>query len=468
VCINVVEAGADPTGETSINPVLDEIPLTDGTTLFFPRGDYVMDDQFRHTGFDGFELRGDDATIVPAADYEGRWLFKLGTYESPGDDLLVEGFTFDFTADDAGLRVVQAQVEDDLLVRNLTVDGRHDSGRYGPFLFDVTDPSGIGTVENLRLPDGGAFSVNTPGDINVGPTGLLVSPYHRGKLWVRDCVVGPWPDNGLYCSTVDGRVVVQGGTYKNSNVASIRLSGDYSYVRDATVVVDRQWAEGTNQRGIRLDRGKYLWVEGTEVVLERPNGRAISVHGDVEWARIQNSRVAVRGETPTKGITISPESGRVDIIDSEIAFDTPGQALEIEGPSHAEADPVLVLRTSIDGVGDGSHGRHAVRAERGNSTFDRLDVRQTGGDFRRGIKILGDGCTVVWGDHYTTHIPVVNDADGTTFRGVTAKSLGGYEAAKFLDGSDDVACVECTLYNGVWEQGDVDVAYDGNWFLSSA
>lgn len=462
--VNIVDEGADPTGQKSINPILESIRCDDGTTIYFPDGTYLMDDMFRHTNFKRFELRGENATIVPASDYDGRWLFKLGTYTQPGEDLVVEGFTFDFTEDNTGLRVVQAQVKDDLLAQNLTVSGQHDSGKYGPFLFDITDSSGIGTIKNIHIPYGGEFSKNTPGDISVGPTGILVSPYHHGKLWVRNCEVGPWPDNGLYCSTDDGRVVVKGGSYKNSNIANIRLSGDYSSVHNATVIVNHQRDGDTNQRGIRLDGGKYNWVENTEVHLKKPNGRAISIQNGVEWARIQNSNITVEGDVPTRAIMVSSDVGKVDILNSEIEFNTPGQAIHIEGPSGADAPPVVVQETNVTGSGDGSHGRHAVRAERGNCTLDRLDIKQTGDDYRRGIKIIGDGCTVVWGDVTTSHTPIVNDADETEFRSITAKSLDGFEGMKILDGSENVKLVESEIYNGTTERGNVDVLYEDNLF----
>jgi len=463
--INVVEEGADPTGQESINPVLDGLSLNDGTTLYFREGDYLMDDTVRHVDFHGLELRGDGATIVPAPDYDGDWLFKLGTSDRPGEDLVVDGFDFDFTADNTGLRVLQAQVSDDLLVQDLEVRGEHDSGNKGPFLFDITDPAGIGTIANIRIPDGGEFSKNTPGDINVGPTGILVTRSHDGKLWVRDCEVGPWPDNGLYCSTEGGRVVVDGGVFKNSNIASIRLSGDYSSIHDVTVIVDDRRDSDTNQRGIRLDGGKYNWIENTDIQLTEPTGYGISVLNDVEWARIQNSRVVVDGDVPTRAVSVSPNAGNIEIIGTEIEFNTPGQALYIQGPSSADADPVYVLKSSVTGSGDGSNGRHAVRIERGNGTFDRFDVEQTGDDYRRGIKVTGDGCSFLWGDLETTHIPLVNDADGTKFRGITARSLDGHEAMKFIDGSSGVNVIKSTLYNGVWEYGNVDVDYDSNWFL---
>ncbi|WP_336023447.1 hypothetical protein [Halobellus salinisoli] len=463
--LNVVKYGADPTGGESINPVLEELPRDDDTILYFPEGQYLMDDEYRHVGFQGFGLSGDDATIVPDPEYDGRWLFKLGTYNQPGDDLYVEGLDFDFTTDHTGLRAVQAQVSDDLLVQDLEVVGQHDSGKFGPFLFDVTDPSGIGSIENVRIPEGGEFSKYTPSDIDVGPTGIIVSPSHEGKLWVRNCEVGLWPDNGLYCSTDSGRVVVDGGIFKNCNIACIRLSGDYSSIHDATVVVDSHREDDSNQRAIRLDGGAYNWIEDVEIRLSEPNGHAISILNDVEWARIQNTNVTVDGHVPTKAISVSPEAGKIDLINTEIEFNTPGCAFHVKGPSSPDADRVSVLKSSITGSGDGTHGRHAVRIERGNGEFDRFDVKQTGTDYRRAIKILGDGCQFTWGHYYATHIPIVNEADGTTFHGITTRSLDGDEGMKVLEESADVSISESAVYNGVWEYGDVDVTYSDNRFL---
>jgi hypothetical protein len=421
-----------------------------------------MDDWFRYTGFGELEVVGDDATIVPSDDYPHNWLFKLGVPDDPGSRLSIRGFDFDFTAPDTGLRALQTHVDDKLSVENVDVLGFHDSGRLGPYLFDVTDPDGWGEIRNVNAPEGAAFTVNTPGTIALGPTGIIVSPYHVGTVSFYDCHLGPFPDNGLYSSTEEGRVRVLGGRFENSNISNIRLSGDHSAIHGATVVIDDARPEDENQRAIRLDGGSYNWVNDTTVRLERPNGRAISVLSDVEWARIQDSDVVVRGDTPSRGVHVNYDAGRVDVIDSRIEFDTPGHAIYATGPSGPDADPVWLLRTEVTGAGDGSAGRHAVRIERGNCTLDRLDVTQTGGAYRRALKVLGEECLVKWGDYETDHVPVVNAADGTRFYGITSRSRSDYPGLNLAAGTADTKVLESTIYGGYQGRATDGAIFGGN------
>jgi hypothetical protein len=460
--LTVTDYGVDPTGEEPISDALRSLPVDDGDTLYFPAGRYLMDDWFRYTGFGELDVVGDDATIVPVEDYPHNWLFKLGVPDDPGSRLSIEGFDFDFTGPNTGLRALQTHVDDRLLVENVDVVGFHDSGRLGPYLFDVTDPNGWGEIRNVNAPDGAAFTVNTPGNIALGPTGIIVSPYHVGTVSFYDCTLGPFPDNGLYSSTEEGRVRIRGGTFKNSNIANIRLSGDYSDIHGATVVVDDARPEDENQRGIRLDGGAYNWINDTTVRVEEPNGRAISVQSDVEWGRIQDSRVVVRGDTPCRGIYVDYHAGKVDVIDTTVEFDTPGQAIHVAGPSGPGADQGWLLRTEVTGAGDGSAGRHAVRIERGNCTLDRLDVTQTGGDYRRAVKVVGEECLVKWGDYETDHVPVVNAADGTRFYGITSRSLSGYPGLELAAGTADTEVLESTIYGGYRGQATDGAVFGGN------
>jgi hypothetical protein len=460
--LRVTDYGVDPTGEEPISEALRSLPIDDGDTVFFPEGRYLMDDWFRYTGFGELEVVGDDATIVPSDDYPHNWLFKLGVPDDPGSRLSIRGFDFDFTAPDTGLRALQTHVDDKLSVENVDVLGFHDSGRLGPYLFDVTDPDGWGEIRNVNAPEGAAFTVNTPGTIALGPTGIIVSPYHVGTVSFYDCHLGPFPDNGLYSSTEQGRVRVLGGRFENSNISNIRLSGDHSAIHGATVVIDDARPEDENQRAIRLDGGSYNWVNDTTVRLELPNGRAISVLSDVEWARIQDSDVVVRGDTPSRGVHVNYDAGRVDVIDSRIEFDTPGHAIYATGPSGPDADPVWLLRTEVTGAGDGSAGRHAVRIERGNCTLDRLDVTQTGGAYRRALKVLGEECLVKWGDYETDHVPVVNAADGTRFYGITSRSRSDYPGLNLAAGTADTKVLESTIYGGYQGRATDGAIFGGN------
>jgi len=463
--VDVTEAGADDTGGESITHVLER-NAGDDTLLVFPPGTYKMNSQFRFTGFSNFGMVGNDATIVPGSieNVEGNVvtegefsgaarLFRLGVVYAPGEKLHVEGFDFDFTAESSGLRAIEAYVSDDMVVKDIDILGEHDTGTFGPGMFSVTDPNGIATVEGFRALDGGEFSENTVGDIHVGPTGMLVPPSHEGKLWFRDCELGSFPDNGLYGSSPNGRVVVKGGTYRNSNVSNIRLMGSLSYVMDAHVIID-EVLDGHTQTGVRLDRGEHLWMYNTTIDAPTPNGPVVRVKDDAVSARIQDSTINV-GDRPSDAIVISDDAGVVDVLDTNITFDGAGHAIEVHGHNDDSDDPVTLRRVRVTGDANGRHGRNAIRVMRKGVTLDHVVVHQPGPNYRRALEIHGDDTTIDAGAYRSTHHPIVNVADGTSIDDVVAESYDSYEALKLLDGYSDVTVTDSVLYNGVENRGTV-------------
>ncbi|WP_137287824.1 twin-arginine translocation signal domain-containing protein [Halorussus salinisoli] len=458
--VDVVEAGADNTGNQPINPVLNRLcgNSTTDTLLRFPPGTYAMDEMFRLTDYDHVGFVGDDATIVPTPDFDttAPWLFRLGVLADPGRDLHFEGFTFDFTAPDTGMRAVEAQVTDGLTVRDVRVVGHHDTGTLGPGMFNVLDPDGWGTVERFAAPDGGAYSENTDGNIEVGPTGVLVSPYHRGTLRLRDLDIGGFPDNGLYAATPDGRILVEGGRYRNSNVANVRIAGDGSYVRGTRIEVDENRPEDVNQRGLRLDGGRDLWVENVSIGLSRPNGYALSVQDEVESARIEGTDIAV-AERPNTAMVVAPNANHVSVVDSDIHLDGGGHALAIFG--HAPG-PVVARNLTVSGWATGEAGRPAILCHRDHCEFHDLAVYQPG-ENRRAIDVHGDDCLVSGGTYMASNYPMYNVGSRTRFEGVTADSWGDYAALYLVDG-DDVEVVDSTLYGGIRNGGGTLATRSGN------
>ena len=460
--VDVVKAGGDPTGGESITPLLRE-RVGDDTRFEFPPGRYRMSEQLRCTEFDRLGFVGDDATIVPDDyhSFEGEpRCFKLGTHYAPGRDLRFEGIDFDFTADDTGVRAIQAQVADDLVVRDVTVRGQHDSGTWGPFLFDVTDPDGDGWVDRVRLPDGGEFSEYTPGDIWTGPTGVLVSRFHRGHLRLRDCAVGPFPDNGLYARN-GARTTVTGGEYRNSNVASVRIGGDGSGVRDAIVVVDRNRDDDENQTGIRLDCGSDLYVRDTEVRIEAPNGPAVNVQNEVDSASIRRLSASV-GDATGNGIVVQGGAGETLVEETDVRFEGGGNALLLR-PRTDGGGAVVCRNVAVAGDAHGYDGRHAIRCERAGSEFRSVTVDQPGEGYRRCLELSGDDCLVRGGEYRSTHHPIVNAASGTRIVDVDhVEALNGRAAVKLLEGYSDVALVGNVLYGGIHDSGTATLSMEGN------
>jgi hypothetical protein len=455
--VDVVDAGAANDGSESITGILEDLAYgNDEVALEFPPGEYLMDRQLRFTDFDSFAMFGDDATIrpAPADEFEGpARLFKLGTGYAPGDWVRIEHVDFDFTEPNTGLRALQVQAND-LYVNDVNAIGKHDTGTWGPFLFDVLDPDAIAVVKNLSAPDGGEYTVNTAGEHypttvgGGGPTGIIVGPSHEGKLWFKHCELGGFPDNGLYSSADEGTVVVYGGEYRNSNVANIRLDGQHNYVKHVTIEVNETRENDGNQRGIRLDDGSDFWIYDTEIRMPSCSGEAIRVTNGADDTTIQEVSIAIDDDEDAEdAISVSGGAGRVVVFDSEIEVRSGGQAIDLEPADDFE--PALVEDVTITGEADGGYGgAHAIRCERDGSRFYDLTVDQPGDDYRRALAVAADDCIVAFGEYRSTHHPIVNAGEGTGILGLEAEAYNGNEAIKLYE-TDDVSIYDNVLHEGI-------------------
>jgi hypothetical protein len=465
--INIVDAGADNTGGDSITPVLEDV-LDDNRRIYFPPGEYYVDEGVRFTDFERLWLYGEDATIVPASadEFAGPdHIFKFGTHYAPGEWLHIGDLTFDFRADNTGLRAIQAQV-DDCYIHDVDFVGEHDAGTHGPMLVDIMDADKIGAVDRVTMPDGGTWTENTAQDgdpvVKWGPTGFIVSPHHTGTLWVRDCEIGRFPDNGLYDSGGDGRVVVRGGRFENSNTASIRLDGDRSTVEGATITVDGARNDDSAQQAIRLDGGSGCVVRDTDIVLEKPSANGITVRSGVDSAKIEQTTVRVLQGDIDAAIMVAEGAGSTVVDGCTVELNASGQAIEIE----AGDDRCVVENCTVTGDGSGATGgREAVVCARDGCRLVSNTVEQPGDGYRRALGIRADGVDVSGGRYEATHHPIVIEGDDTTIANVTAESYDGYEAVKVVEGTG-TRILDSVLYGGYTTNGG-SVGTGGNEFPSA-
>lgn len=280
--VDIVDAGADPTGQRPIDDVLRS-HAADDTLVTFPPGRYRLETEFV-SEVSRLGLQGDDATIVPA-DGNDQVLFGLG-WRTPASELAVEGLTFDFRAADTGGRPLLAKATDRILARNLTVRGEVDV-RQDIFRFDVTEPDGYGIVRGLRLPDGALRGT--------GVTGMEVGDDNAGDIDFIDCHVAGFPDNGLYADPPEGRVRVFGGTYLNNGIAGVRVEADEAVVRNVHVRCDDAEGAGDNMRGIRLRRGRSVLVENclVEILDVTSSDGAVTFATELEAAVVRNCSLRV-------------------------------------------------------------------------------------------------------------------------------------------------------------------------------
>ncbi|WP_245998479.1 hypothetical protein [Halalkalicoccus subterraneus] len=306
--VDIVEAGADNSGGSSIESVLEDV-AGDGTLVKFPSGEYRISGTVRLTNYSKFGMVGDDATIkVEPTD---GYTFKLGTYSSPIDDLHVEGFTVDITGSNTGGRVFELQAGNDLYAGDLTVEGKHDTASKGPMLVGMQNSGGDGLVENVDLSDGGE-------DVSGGRggTGLLVSDYHSGSVTIKDCQIGPFPDNGIYCSSDEGEVHVEGGSFENTNVAGVRLDGDSCSLKNAEFEYDEEISGFGGQRPVRCDGGD-IEISGLDIYMSINQTECIRVMSGAESVSIEDCSISGGGARDAVSVTSGAGSVDADGIDVE-------------------------------------------------------------------------------------------------------------------------------------------------------
>ena len=470
--MNVVEAGADPTGEKSIHSVLRKV-RADDTLLYFPPGRYFMDRQFRFTGFDNFGMYGNDAVIEPANYYgiadDKHKLFRLGTHYNPGQRVVVENFTVDFAKPDTGVRAFEVNAAKDLQVRRITVLGKHDSGMWGPGRFVVRDSDGTGIVAGFNARGGGAWSQNTPsaGTLWRGPTGIICNDYNEGNITFQNCHLGGFPDNGLYAGDTKGPVTVQGGLYKNSNGNNIRVGGPDAKVRGATVVVDETTDECHAHRGIRLQNTKDAVIANCDITIDVPVSGSTGIKVmDGCWGHtlVRDTRIDMASDVFNNAIAVSPNAADFKALRTHVIQRTPGgSAFMLDGANDGE-DWARLVDVTITGNPGHKWNRSAIYNLRNNVEFRGVTVDQGGGSKRRALENFGNDCLLYQCDFQTNQYPVIDSGRGTWVSYNDFVANGDEEGYYLTDDSQDVYLKGNYIKNGFRDDGCDGLRLNGNTF----
>ncbi|USZ72083.1 glycoside hydrolase family 55 protein [Natronosalvus halobius] len=293
--VDVVDYGADPTGEDDVTPVLEEIIAEEGgdeLLVLFPPGTYRMDAGFEHDSFRDFGLLGYNATIEPSSTFEGvgvydSKVFALGPSRSfSGHNVYIGGFEFDFgnVEDEDGIAgsAVVSYATGDVIFEHLVTAGRPTSGRRMIELMGMEDSRG--QIYDCVV-DGG------PG------VGVYVETTDNAVATITHSLVRNCADNGFYCS--NGSVVIENCTAIDNDISNVRIGG---VVRDSVVWV--RDSELSNARGYWLRDGD-CWVEncygyndaeGSRPVLEvAPSGASVTITGS-RFGSDADRRIAVVNE----------------------------------------------------------------------------------------------------------------------------------------------------------------------------
>ncbi|MFC7177451.1 hypothetical protein [Halosegnis marinus] len=279
--MNLGDEGLSP-GDT-IDPYLDEY-FTDGTVAVVPAGEYEWNGDGIGGNFADAGLVGDGEVVLRHED----GMHRAPTTHATGGTVRFADITIrgECDGDDSRWRL-QADEDADLV------------------------------LENVALPDGmeGQF-----GDA----TGIYVPPSHAGTLTLRNVHLEDFSNNGLYASAPgkpsqdgqQGAVYVEGGLYRNNNVAGVRLGSNGSHAIGVTIVNDALSTdigdEGTAQRGLRIrEPGDDILVEDCDIYHSFSDSASpIQLHPGAEGGTgtIRNTRVY----TETGASAVSYGSGVPD------------------------------------------------------------------------------------------------------------------------------------------------------------
>lgn len=367
----VVDVGALRRGpEKPIGDLLDRHAV-DGNLLYFPPGEYRIEETFTVSDGGRIGVLGDEAVVRPPDGFDSAVL-GFG-YPEPLTELYVRGLTFDYRAENTGGRPILGVADDVVVFRDLSVRGVADVPEDLVRL-DVTTPAGVGIVDGLRLPDGST---------EPGVTGCEVGDDNHGDVSFFDCHIAGFPDNGLYADPPEGAVGVYGGEFRNNGVAGVRITtSEPSTVRGVHVRCDDADAVGTNMRGIRLRGGYDHLVEdcAVEMLAVPSSDGAITIASELESATVRDCRLHVDADNVNAIRVKSPNRDA-------------GEATR-EGPFRFEN--VRITGGAAEGAAVDASGRR-------NCSFERLRIHQSGDD-RDGIvttNVAGeivDSCVAVTND----------------------------------------------------------------------
>lgn len=347
--IDIVEAGADNTGEVPIDDVFHEHAEND-TRIEFPSGTYKANSLIVYK-LSNFAMVGTgDATLVPGEDYdEDRWIAGAETR-----DLTIDSFTIDCTGEGVAPEIALSSYED-FTFRNIEKRGYHE-GTGIAFTFDMLE-GGDGLVENVVAPDGGkCVGMYAHGD---------------GSMVFRNCHLEGYTNNGLYASRLSDTALVEGGLYKDNNISQVRLGEADSVVRNATIQVTRE-------------------VEGPDS--DTVNMRGIRVADGPGPVTVQNCDISMLGSQGTGGIVTAFSGGTMEVYDTRIYIDdtytTPSSDGDLTswGVFVDEASGVDPGTRTFRNVSITGGGRYmsAMLIRRDDNTMEGICIDQSGGE-RDGI-----------------------------------------------------------------------------------
>ena len=384
--VDLVEAGADPTGEERIDGILVG-EANDDTLLRLPEGEYLLGNaQFE--GYNNLGIVGDDARLI--IDEQGRNMFFSFRDVS---NIYVEGITADCTSENTAAWFDVRVSGGENVVRDYVAEGFGDvTSRTNGFTVEVAGEDTSLLIDRADLSDG---ALNGAATFVFGRE-FTTTDLEPGTLTFRDCVMKGWGKEGLYASEHSGPLNVIGGEYANNAIVQVRVGGgdasEEAVVRGVTVRIDEipDYMPEYNRvlRGIWLKEGERATVEDCDIEIFDVDGGGVQggivVNGQFGQATIRSTEIRTEHDSPA--VYVRWPVSEFDQNDMPSMTDLPEEwqvTLEDVAIDADSAVDAILLKNR-----DGSVLRDVTVEQRGDANGIRAqytdDVEITGGDIVAG------------------------------------------------------------------------------------
>lgn len=250
---NVVSEGADTTGRTPVDPILEDIAGSE-TTIVFPEGTYRLGNFTVGRGTDDLRLVAPEgARLVPDDAGDGAHLFDVY-----GDGFVLDGFELDMRGVEVPPLVRMWPAAGDWELRRLVTRGKVRA---------ATDRSvGSGDWEEARtyfklsaapgsrgLLQDCYFHTGSCGQTEASNRRAILVEKSKGDLVFNRCWFELWGENTIYAKKPRGNLSIYNCFMRNTN-NGLRLGGN-TEVRNCVSIKDAEhprsaWSNGSIQRGV--------------------------------------------------------------------------------------------------------------------------------------------------------------------------------------------------------------------------
>ena len=325
---DIVEAGADPTGNEPVNDILRRA-LSNNEAVHFPEGEYLVAGDLSIAG-DDWTVTGNNATL----------LFPGGGLDLSGSGWTFDGFEVDFRQQ-SGFSICWLG-ERNWTFGNVVFRGTRMVDNKAP-LFVPTVPQGsTGHMHDIYAHEGNADDDEDGKAKLMWHDGDMAGTLTIERMWAEH-----WSENTIYASDMAGKLVVRDSYFRNTNSGCIRGS-EHIEAHGCTFVADGQTPGQWNEERKGTTEFKGMWCN-----FSRGSGNGVGIVRDCDFYYTYDGGVGSAVELDGPGDSITIDDSRfhatfdVDMIDGAGAsMSKGGSGNVVSGGFNANVGSIGATRSS--------------------------------------------------------------------------------------------------------------------------